>query len=638
MRPLRLVAAAAACLLALAACPEEPPPPPPPPPPPVAQLVKTTGLVELVHDGGISAARAVAPLYAGDVVKTGPGASALLKGGPVEIELEENTIFPIGKALSDVNVSAGEVVLLSDADGEAFGTPLGTAGLSGGGRARLALRDGKLVLEVGVGEVELTDADGGTATASSGQRVRFGVGAVELEDITDPQERLRLGLGPVELEDAAPPPAVKAEVEAGRPLLKAPGAAKATPAPKSSTLAEGQTGFVTPKGAQLRLESSGLVLSVAPGASGLVDTPTRQGALVEVPVTLEGGDAALRLTKEGRVRLGGATPVTLSSAEANAELSASKAGQRLEVVAGSVEVAAEGQAPVTVRAGQAATVGPGGAIEVKPQPRSPLVVPFGKRTTVYNPALKELGLKLPARPVRVEVAADPGFTQVLASGEAEDQVTVRVPASRQLFWRFPGEDGAPVQGQVKLRAEPVARSGGVRGDVIAETGKKATVYYQGSVPPLTLTFTPVPEAKAYQLKVYAAGALTTPVFEKKSEGTKVLVESGTLAEGSYVWFASPLDANGRELAGGRMNQMELVFDNALTSLVITSPKDGAKVNGDVVASGTAPAGSRLAINGKPVALGASGRFSVPVGAVDVVVFALTTGDGGEGYWVRRVRR
>lgn len=638
MRALRLFASVA-CLLALVGCPEEPPPPPPPPPPtPVAQLARATGAVELTRDGGTAPVAAPTPLFQGDVVKTGHGASALLKGGRVEVELEEDTVFRIGKALSDVNVSAGEVVLLSDADGEAFGTPLGTAGLSGGGRARLALREGKLVLEVGVGEVELTDADGGTSTATSGQRVRFGVGAVELEDITDPQERLRLGLGPVELEDAAAPPAVKADVEAGRPLLKAPGAAKATPAPKSSTLADGQTGFTTPKGAQLRLESAGVVLRVGAGASGLVDTPTRHEGLVELPVTLEGGEAGLRLTKEGRVKLGGTTPVTLSGAEANAELSASKAGQRLEVVAGTVELAAEGKAPVTVRAGQAAVVGPGGAIEVKAQPRSPLVVPFGKRVTLYTPALRELGLRLPARPVRVEIAADSAFTQLLAAGEAEDVVTVKVPASRQLFWRFPGDDGALVQGQVKLRAEPVARSAGARGDVIAETGKKATVYYQGSVPPLTLTFGAVPQAKAYQLKVYAAGALTTPVFEKKSDATRVLVEAGALAEGSYVWFASPLDANGRELAGGRMNQMELVYDNALTSLVITSPKEGAKVSGEVVASGTAPAGSRLSINGKPVTLGASGRFSVPVGAVDAVIFTLTTGDGGEAYWVRRVRR
>ncbi len=637
MRVSRLLLAVA-CALALFGCPEEPTPAPPAPTP-VAQLVRLRGRVELERDGGTGPAAAASPLFEGDVLTTGPGASALLRGGKVELELDEDTVFPVGRALRDVTVRVGEVLLLADGEGSSFGTALGTADLSGGGRARLAVRDGQLVLEVGFGEVELTDVDGGSSAAAPGQRFRFGVGAVELEDITDPTERLRLGLGPVELEDGPTAPApVQAEVEAGRPLLQGPGAKKPTPAPRRSELEAGPTRFTTPKGAQLRLEASGVTVRLTPGAAGLVDAPTLEGGTLALPVTLDSGEAALRLTKDAVVRLGGQPPVTLASAEANAVVTTSKAGRRVEVVAGVVQLTAEGQPPVTVRAGEVATLGPGGAIETKPQPRPALTVPFGRRVTVFNPALRELGLRLPARPVRVEVAADGRFTQLLAAGEASDVVSVPVPPGRQLFWRFAGEDGAPVQGQVKLRAEPVARSAGARGDVIAETGKKATVYYQGSVPPLTITFGAVPEAKAYQLKVYAAGALTTPVFERRTDTPKALIEAGALAEGSYVWFASPLDANGRELAGGRMNQMELVFDNALTSLVITSPKDGAKVAGEVVAAGTAPAGSRLAINGKPVPLGASGRFSVPVGAVDSVVFTLTTGDGAESYWVRRLRR
>jgi hypothetical protein len=346
---------------------------------------------------------------------------------------------------------------------------------------------------------------------------------------------------------------------------------------------------------------------------------------------------ALQLGAGSRVRLGGSPAATLTSKEASATVSSTRGARRLDVLAGAVTLSLDGQPPMTVGAGQFITLGPGGAAEAKPAPRPALIVPFGKRVTLNTLSVKELGLRLPNRLVRVEVAADADFRQILLAGEAEDFVVAPVPASRQLFWRFPGDDGAAVQGQVRLRAEPQPRSGGTRGDMIAETGKKATVYYQGSVPPLTLTFNAVPEAKSYLLKVYAAGALGTPVLERKSETNKALIEAGALQEGSYVWFASPLDANGRELAGGRMNQMELVFDNALTTLVITSPRDGAKAT-DVVAAGTAPAGSKLLINGKPVPLGSSGRFSVPLGTVDTVVFTLVTPDGNEGLWLRRLKR
>jgi hypothetical protein len=83
-----------------------------------------------------------------------------------------------------------------------------------------------------------------------------------------------------------------------------------------------------------------------------------------------------------------------------------------------------------------------------------------------------------------------------------------------------------------------------------------------------------------------------------------------------------------------MNKMEIVFDNSLTRLVLSSPRDGESA---AMATGVAPLGSKLTMNGKTVPLDAAGRFSVPTGNASVLVFRLVTSGGGEAYWVRRTR-
>jgi hypothetical protein len=115
---------------------------------------------------------------------------------------------------------------------------------------------------------------------------------------------------------------------------------------------------------------------------------------------------------------------------------------------------------------------------------------------------------------------------------------------------------------------------------------------------------------------------------------RVVVESGVLKEGEYKWSATPLDKNGVE-SGGRMNKMEIVFDNSVTRLVLTSPRDG---EGASTATGVAPLGSKVTLNGKPLALDDAGRFTTPIGGASVLVFRLVTRDGGEAFWVRRVAR
>jgi len=53
-----------------------------------------------------------------------------------------------------------------------------------------------------------------------------------------------------------------------------------------------------------------------------------------------------------------------------------------------------------------------------------------------------------------------------------------------------------------------------------------------------------------------------------------VVLDGALAEGRYLWSVTPLDARGAGLKGGKMNKLEIVYDNAVPNLTIKSPKNG----------------------------------------------------------------
>jgi hypothetical protein len=100
----------------------------------------------------------------------------------------------------------------------------------------------------------------------------------------------------------------------------------------------------------------------------------------------------------------------------------------------------------------------------------------------------------------------------------------------------------------------------------------------------------------------------------------------------------PLDARGAELAGGKMNKLDLVYDNALTRLAIGSPKPNDLATGpEVSALGVAPLGSKLYINGRPARLDDKGRFAEKVGRTPAVVFRLVSKNGNESYWIRKLR-
>jgi len=90
-----------------------------------------------------------------------------------------------------------------------------------------------------------------------------------------------------------------------------------------------------------------------------------------------------------------------------------------------------------------------------------------------------------------------------------------------------------------------------------------------------------------------------------------------------------------------MNKLELVYDNSVPMLVVTSPRNGTRAGDKVRAAGVAPVDARLSINGRPVPLDGKHRFSTwvePLGTPPLLVFKMSRPGAPEVYTVRTLRQ
>jgi hypothetical protein len=612
-------------LLALAACPaDEATPLAPLPPESVARLVSKEGTVTLTRSGQRGPAQ-VGALLENDELETQAASRALVRApGGREIELGEKTHFKVGKNLGDIEVSEGSISFLAADEGDGgvtqVTTRFGRTAVAPGTRATLLLGPSGLAVDVSVGVITQVEEDGGTRTANAGEKLEFGVGSIEVVD-----------------EGAAPQAAAAVQLTAeGRVLLKKKGEAKFAAAKKGAQeLDEGSSFQVGPAG-HARLSFDGASVKLPAGTNGALDGAVKGK---------DGDEVALNVSAPVAVALDGKAPVKLTltgktplEVKGRTEAFANVTRNRVEVVAGELELTANGKAQ-TVKAGEVASVTPTG-VEVAPRARPAITVPMGKKVRVYaKRGLSEVGLQLPDELARAQVANDAAFTDVVLSGSSKELVVVQPPASGELYWRTVDDKGeSAASGRVRFLPDVgSAKDEASRGDQVNETGLKATVFFQGAVPTLTFNFNPVDGARGYRLRVYRANDLSTPVVDKKTTEAKATVDPGMLTEGSYRWSASALDEAGNDKVGGRMNQMDIIYDNSLTTLQLSAPKDGDRAD-SARAQGTAPLGSKLFLNGKTVPTDASGRFSVPAPKVETLVFRVVGSDGSESYWLRRLKK
>ena len=156
---------------------------------------------------------------------------------------------------------------------------------------------------------------------------------------------------------------------------------------------------------------------------------------------------------------------------------------------------------------------------------------------------------------------------------------------------------------------------------------------------MTFTFAPDSTAAKYKVAVFVAGALGTPLVERLVKETQVVLD-GALAEGKYLWSVTPLDARGAGLRGGKMNKLEIVYDNAVPNLIIKAPRNGDPGGASVAVTGIAPVGAKVYVNGKLLELDDKARFTTQAAPLPGgrLIFRMVGKSGAEVYTVRTVRR
>lgn len=610
----------------------------PPTPTPVArqalaQLEGPQGPVTLEREGAKRPAQPEA-LYAKDAIETGvDGAAVVRLGKDRVIELGPEGRFELdgqGTAVT-LNVLRGLVLTRVPARAEGapppeddviltITTPFGLTRV-GGASLSLTVGDDTATVDVKMGEIELVAKGGEVTKVTAGGQGTLGT----------PRELPLMTMNLV-LEGA------RAEFKA-----KDAKAFKALDARHLPALASGDTVRVKSGTVGLAGDGEGARYALRGGAEATVGD-SRRGAGREVTgLELKKGEVEVTAPagQATRVEVGGG--VALASA-GGGQFAARRGATGLEVEAftGDVSLEREGQPAVLVPAGSTAVTDKKGQVAVREAPREAIAMP-ARGARLYHSGLKKVSLTWePAEGVtdyRVQVASDPNFTNVVRDGVVHDTfITMPALAKGAWFWRVWRGDTQHATGSVSFAPEARAQDLSRLKNVVPDGPETTTIFYQDKPPVVTFTWAAEEGAAQYAVKVYREGQLGTPVAERTVAELSAALPENTLVEGKYLWSVTPLDAKGAETRGGRMNKLLMVYDNAVPTLVIKTPRNGDPGGATVRVSGVAPFGSRLFVNGKPISLDEKARFDASVAPFSGgrIVFRLMQG-GAEAYTVRTVR-
>jgi hypothetical protein len=634
------VRALLSCLaLVLAACGDSPrpvtPAPVPAAPAPVdaghpatLRLTKFSGAVT-VERGGRAVPTAVLALEPGDAVETGdPGAATLEWAHGRVLELGPEGRVEVGRDGEVMTLSVPRGLVLSRVPAGApvtggveltISTPFGLTRLSDAALS-LSVDDVGATLEVETGLIEWVTKDGQV------QKV--------------PPGKARLG----KVRDLPPVP-VTIVVGDGRGEYQAPGAARfqAFSAKKPPTMLEGgvlrvvdgHLGLSAGEGAPRVTVLRGAQVKL--GASGAGDTRSRLGlelAQGELDVAAVDGRTA-------RLEVGGGVAITAGNA-AQFHVKKTRDGYELGSLAGDLEVERPGAPALKLPGGQTLTLGPD-APRFTPAVLEPVQLPTREHLALQHTALRRVSLTWDDAhdepTYRVTLGATADLAQPLLDGEVHQRfVSLFVPLRGQWYWRVLAGEREVGRGELRIGPEPLSSELSRLRNVVPDGAQTTTIYFQDKPPAVTFAWKEEAGAARWALKVYDDGQLQKPKLERPASGTEVALPENTLTEGHYLWSVTPLDAKGAELRGAHLNKLQMVYDNAVTALVVKAPRNGEPSGKVVRATGIAPVGSRVTVNDKLMVLDSAARFDGPVSPLPGgwLVFHLTR-RGDEVFLVRSVR-
>jgi hypothetical protein len=640
-------------LVALSACPESPASGPKEADsgsanvkslgPPIGELKLTRGSVSVTRQG-VKNAALPGDLFALDIVETGAQSEATLRlGAGREVVLGALGRYEVRSTESGLvlEIEMGELKTRSTGGANAnantdfdfsIETPGTVTRLNSASSLNVGLRDGAVDLEVVQGRIQYLSKGGEVVTLEAGTRRRLSPGATE----ATPTDK------------SVTPLTLKAFSNSGFNQLKPNGKANFSTIDAKSPPALSQGDTLRSNG-ELTLRSdsdpsafrlnrgSEVVVGVSEGGNGRTAHGLRlnrgelsiQAIAGSSTVVQLGDDVSIDIVKGGQVTV-----------------LKTRTGFEINSLTGTFSVSRAGQPPVTVVGGSSAVI-QGEKIDTRAPKREVLQLPTRNGLRLYHAGLQKLSLTWGAEDTgaevsnyRIQVAAEPTFAKVFLDGTVGQRfVNVAVPRRGPLFWRVydAANDAEIGRGNVLVAPEAVgADLGRLKNDVLAGN-EKTTIYFQDKPPLVNFQFLEEAGAVKYRLQVFREGELNKPVAERLVSGLTTSLPEGTLVEGKYLWSATPLNTSGQEIQGGRLNKLDIVYDNAVSNLIIRSPRNGDAGGKKVKVAGIAPAGARVYVNGRPIELDDTARFeTVAEPIAGKVVFRMLNG-ASEVYTVRTVR-
>lgn len=613
---------------------------------PLATLEALKGEVRLERDGKTGPA-AEGPLTKGDALETGADGSASVHFADGRtVEIGPDARFVLDEDAAGIVLKVARGIFLSRVPASPKGrtggsevelrilTPYGLTRVGGQEASEVSVSVGPTDsrVEVKMGAIEFVGKDGKQVQAAAGESVAVSAGKAEL--VTGPKRVLELATIQVTV-----------RADTGKVEVRSKGSAQWRSVNKGGQkLAAGDGVRARGGTAFLALEGSASTIALASGSELVLDGAGQQGSRDEARLDLRQGELGLKLAPErdSRVVMPG---LTLESSGA-ADLNVRRTAKGFDVAARAGDVTlVQGDSRKALRAGEQASVSSAGQSQVAPLPPAPLTLTAASNDVqVFHRGLPEVTFAWEGQgDALVEVATDPAFSKTLMRGVVhQPSVNVRAPERGRLFWRVRKPDGTEVaKGSASFAPERAPKDLARITNEVPEGPEKTTIFYQDKLPSVIFTYAAEPQAAKYRISVYRNGELSKPVAERTVDDTRAPLEAGVLREGSFLWSVTPLSRNGQALRGGRMNKLELVYDNSVPVLVVNSPKNGQQAGKRVRAVGVAPVGTKLSINGRSVPLDGKHRFNTwaePVGAPPVLLFKMQNEGTPDVYVVRTLRR
>ena len=601
---------------------------------PAATLQRTTGTVTLTRKGTATPVTQ-GPLFDGDVVETGEKSNAVLRfADGRELELGENGRMEVGTEADGLLLNIGQGVVVSRVGGSggetlqlSLDTPYGLVRVGKGG-VSVDVGSDEARIDVLAGDVTLVGREGGPLSLEAGAE----------GTLTKKGANRKVRLAPL---------AIVLSRSAGRvEVKKKDGKAFAAVSPKKPpTLAAGDSLRVTGGSATLTPDQSDARVTLVAGTEvGIGESVTRSGA-EDLALEVKKGQLQLALPfgKKRTIRPGEGLALT---AEQGGQLTVVKGKNGLELnsIVGDVVVETEGGQKVTVKGGQTATLTRAG-VEAHDVAREALQLPTRQGLKLLHPGAERVALVWPGeddKAYRLILASDAAFEKPLVDGIVrQPSFNTLAPARGALFWKVLDGETEVGKGSVVIAAERIGDELEGITNVVPAGPEKTVIYFQDKPPALTFTWkTPDKPVSEYLLKLYKAGNLAAPLVERRTTATSAQLPHGSVPEGAYQWDVTWLDAKGTPLGtAGKMNQLELQYDNAVRALIIKAPRNGDAPAAKVAVSGIAPIGVKVSANGQPLTLDAKARFSGQVAPMSGsrVAFRVVV-NGVETYVVRWLGR